>query len=117
MLAEARALAARCPPGAVQLDAGCGPGSYLGALGRPAVAVDAAHAMLVLARTAAPDVPGVQADLEALPFRRRSLGGAWARNSYVHVPKRHLPLALARLHDALEVDAPVMLTFITGDQE
>src|SRR4051812_35764859 len=76
MLPEARALAARCEPGALRADLGCGPGSYLGALGRPLVALDAAHAMLVLARGDAPDVPGVQADLEAIPFRRHSLGGA-----------------------------------------
>src|SRR5947209_3203795 len=83
MLPEAAAFAGRVRPGAVRLDAGCGPGS----------------------------------DLEALPFRGRSLGGAWARNSYVHVPKVRLPMALARLHDALDVGAPAVLTFISGDRE
>ena len=117
MLPEAGELAARVRAGGLRVDAGCGPGNYLAALGRPAVALDAAHAMLVLAREAAPDVPGVQADLEALPFRRGALAGAWARNSYLHVPKARLPLALARLHDALRVDAPLALTLISGDRE
>jgi TDG/mug DNA glycosylase family protein len=59
----------------------------------------------------------VQADLEALPFRDRSLGGAWASNSYLHVPRRHLPLALARLHWALAVGAPLTLSTVAGDGE
>ena len=79
-------------------DLGCGPGIYLPFLGRPAVGVDAARAMLDLSRAAAPDVPVAAADLEALPFAREKLGGAWARNSYLHVPAPRLPMALAHLH-------------------
>ena len=37
----------------------------------------------------------VQADLEALPFRRGALATAWARNSYVHLPRTSIPAALA----------------------
>src|SRR4051794_9387114 len=55
-----------------------------------------------------------QGDLEALPFARGSLGGAWARNSYVHVARNAMPMALARLHDAMAVDAPLYLTMIGG---
>jgi TDG/mug DNA glycosylase family protein len=114
---QARAFAARCLIGLPSLDVGSGPGSYLPDLGRPLVALDAARAMLALARDVAPEVPGVQADLEALPFRRGCLGGAWARASYLHIARAALPLALARLHDALAVGAPVHLSLRHGEGE
>src|SRR6185436_1988680 len=62
---------------AITADLGCGAGLHLAHLPRPAVALDAAGAMVALAREAAPDVPGVRADLEALPFRRGALGAGW----------------------------------------
>ena len=67
-------------------------------------------------KIARPRLP-VAADLEALPFRAQSLGGAWARNSYLHVAKAHLPFALAHLHGALAVDAPLELSVTAGDGE
>ena len=102
-------------PGAVTADLGCGPGSYLPHLARPTVALDAAFAMLPLAREAAPDAWAIQADLEALPFRRAALGAAWARASYLHVRTERLPAALADLHRALVVGAPATLSVIAGD--
>ena len=65
----AAAFSTRVEPGRVRADLGCGPGLYLDRLGGPVVGVDAAFAMLRLAREARPDVPVLQADLEALPFR------------------------------------------------
>ena len=115
--AQAAAFAARCLPGLPRLDVGSGPGSYLADLGRPAVALDAAFAMVDIARRIAPDVPVVQADLEAPPLRRGSLGGAWARASYLHVPRTHLPMALARLHDSLAVGAPLHMSMHLGEGE
>jgi TDG/mug DNA glycosylase family protein len=112
----ARAFAATCLPGRVVADLGCGPGIYVDDLPRPLVALDAAAAMLDLVG-ARPGVVRVQADLEALPFRDRSLGGAWARNTYLHVPKARLPLELARLHWAMDVGAPLTLSVVGGDSE
>src|SRR5204862_22407 len=57
------------------------------------------------------------ADLERLPFRPQSLGGAWARNSYLHLPAQRLPLALADLHRVTAPDAPIFLRVIPGDYE
>lgn len=114
--ARATAFAAGCLPGRPVADLGCGPGTYvdhLGSAGRPVVAVDAAAAMLALC----PPGPRVQADLEALPFRDRSLGGAWARHSYHHLSRTRLPLALARLHWALSPGAPVCLSVRAGEGE
>jgi double-stranded uracil-DNA glycosylase len=103
--------------GAPRVDLGCGPGLYTSILGEPVVALDAAFNMLALARAAAPEAWCVQADLELLPFRPQSLGGAWARNSYLHVPTQRLPAALAELNRATAVDAPIFLRFIPGDYE
>lgn len=116
-LDRAAAFAGRCLPGRPVVDLGCGPGGYLPALPRPVVGLDAAAAMLLLARTHSPDALVVRADLLALPFRDRSLGGGWSRNSHLHLRKVDLPLALARLHWALEVGAPLEMSVATGDHE
>ena len=76
------------------LDVGCGPGGYLPDLlasGAPVVALDAARAMLDLAHDTAPMALRLRADIVALPFRPFSLGAAWARNTYLHVRRAHLP--------------------------
>jgi len=96
------------------VDLGCGPGWHLPHLGTGAVGLDAARAMLDLAPA---DHPRVQARLDALPFRRGSLGGAWGSKSYVHLARTAVPLALADLHRALVPDAPVDLTVFGGDTE
>jgi len=111
-------LAGRALPGLPVADLGCGPGNYLADLGPAVVAVDAAAAMLAVARgQGCPAARFVQADLETLPLRDRSVGAAWASNSYLHVPKDRLPLALARLHWAMAVDAPLALSVVAGDGE
>ncbi len=110
-------LAGRVLPGLPVADLGCGPGHYLADLGPAVVAVDAAGAMLTVARTQGHAAPMVQADLEALPLRDGALGGAWASNSYLHVPRDRLPLALARLHWALAVGAPLAMSVMVGDGE
>lgn len=115
--ADARAFADRVPVGGVRTDLGSGPGRYTGDLGEPVVAVDAARAMLTLVRSRAPRALLVQADLEALPFRDGALGGAWANRCYQHVYRDALPLALARLHRALGVGAPVEATMFCGEGE
>jgi TDG/mug DNA glycosylase family protein len=111
----ARAFAERVAPGELRIDVGCGAGRYLGDIGAPVVGIDASRAMLDLAREAVPHALLVEADLEALPFRDRSLGGAWANMSYLHVPRPRLPMALARLHWALRPGAPYVLQVLAGD--
>lgn len=113
----ALAFAATLPPGARCADLGCGPGIYLGDLPQPAVALDASLPMLRRARETVPGALAVQADLLALPLRRGSLDGGWARNSYVHVGKAALPVALAELHQALAGDSPAVVSLLTGDDE
>jgi TDG/mug DNA glycosylase family protein len=104
----------RVDVGAVRVDAGCGPGRSTAELGTPVLALDAAFAMVALARDAAPGALGVRADLEALPVRFQGLGGAWAQCSYLHVPKPRLPAALAELHHATRPGAPLVLGMKRG---
>jgi len=108
--------ARRVPPGEPRLDLGCGPGWHTAALGDPAVALDAAKAMLDLVVANAPRALCVQADLEALPFGRGALGGTWAHKCYMHVPAEHVPLALADLHRTMRVGAPLHLQ-VTSDRQ
>jgi TDG/mug DNA glycosylase family protein len=114
--AHAERFGARVTEG-LPVDLGCGPGWYTDALGRPAIALDATEAMVRRTRAVAPTALAVRADLAALPFRPRSLGGGWARNTYVHVRSVDVPAALADLHRALRVGAPVELTFFGGEVE
>jgi TDG/mug DNA glycosylase family protein len=90
-------------------DLGCGHGPHVAALGAPVVAVDASFPLLQHAGG-----HRVQADLEALPLRGGSLGAAWASKSYQHVGHDDLPAAVADLHRALRVGAPVGLTLFAG---
>lgn len=98
------------------LDAGCGPGSYAAELGGDAVGLDLSAAMLERARAVGARHL-VRADVAALPFRHRSLGGAWSRHSHLHLPKRHLPMAMAGLQWAMEVGAPLTMSLWPGEGE
>src|SRR5690606_39101718 len=93
-----------------------GPGWYTAALGRRSVAIDAALTMVRRTLEVAPHAMAAQADLAALPFRRGSLGGGWARNTYVHLRPEVVPAALADLHRALMVGAPAELTFFVRSE-
>ena len=97
------------------VDLGCGTGAYLTSLGTSVVGLDASASMLERASTHG--APLVRADLGRLPFRPGSVAAAWARNSYLHVPHDELPLALAELHRALPVGAPVAASFISGPHD
>jgi TDG/mug DNA glycosylase family protein len=109
------AFAARVPADAIRLDLGCGPGWHTGLLGEPVVALDAAAAMLSHVGEFAPAAWTVQADLESLPFRRASIGATWAHKCYMHIAAERLPLALADLHRAMPVDAPLHIK-VTSDR-
>ncbi len=102
-------------PGVVRTDLGCGPGLDLSHLGDPVVGLDAAAAMLVEARRRAPGASLVRADVARLPFRSGVLGGAWAAKSLQHLPLGGWPLALAGIHRALVLGAPLHLKVFAGD--
>jgi TDG/mug DNA glycosylase family protein len=114
---HAVAFARRAPARALRIDLGCGAGRYTSDLGAPCIALDASAAMLASCRMAAPGALLVQADLEALPFGTNTLHGGWAHMSYLHVPRVRLPAALADLHRAMVVGAPLEIQVLAGDYE
>jgi len=112
---RAREFARRIERGAMVADLGCGPGWYAAVLRRAGLSVvglDLTRAMLVEARKRERRLPLVRADLVHLPFARESLDGAWARNSYFHVPARELPVALGELHRVLRRGARIAVTLV-----
>jgi len=96
-------------------DLGCGAGRYLGEIGPPVIGVDATAAMLELARRSG--CPLVRADLEALPFGDATLAGAFARHSYLHLPKDRLGSALRDVRRALRPGGHLLVTVIEGSYE
>ncbi|WP_419926942.1 uracil-DNA glycosylase family protein [Candidatus Poriferisocius sp.] len=115
--AAVEAFAALDRPAGITADLGCGPGWHTSVLPQPALAVDAARSMLEMVSDHAPDALRCRADLAALPLAAGSLAGAWASRSYVHLDRRHVPLALADLHRALAPGAPVELHVFEGDAD
>lgn len=115
---RAAVFAAAVPEGGVRIDLGCGPGLYLGVLGRPVVGGDAAFPMCALARAAHPGVAVVVHDAEALPFRPGSSAGVWASKCLQHLDADRLPEALAELHRVLPVGGrlEVVLFAPTGEE-
>jgi TDG/mug DNA glycosylase family protein len=114
---RAERFAAAVTRGARRLDLGSGPGHYLGLLGTPVVALDAAPAMLVEARRLHPQAPGVAADFEELPFRTGSFGGIWANKCLQHVDPGALPLVLGELRRVLDVGGRLGLLVFAGEGE
>ncbi len=96
------------------LDLGCGPGQYLSRLPEGSIALDAVAELLEEVPSHSPAALRVQADLARLPFRRGSLGAAWANKSLVHLPRAEVPMALWDLHRCLRLGAPVTLGLFPG---
>ncbi len=98
------------------VDLGCGPGWFTPHVGANAIALDATPAMLARVPDHAPDARRVLASVDALPFRRGALGGAYASKVYVHLPRHAVPAALADLHRALAPRAPIELVVFGAEE-
>lgn len=94
------------------LDLGCGTGrdtEFLHERGLPVVCADLSTAML-RATTARCQVPAVQLDMRALPFRTGTLVGAWVCASLLHLPRTGIPAVLDELHRVLCVGGRVAVS-------
>ncbi len=93
------------------------PGSYFASLG---TAIDRsrrrAWAMVGLRplRRTGPTSPSSKPTWGGCRLLPDALGGAWARASYLHLSRPELPLALAQLHRALALGAPLEMTLRAG---
>lgn len=96
-------------------DLGCGTGRYFDQIGPPLVGLDVTAAMLGLASHR--QTPLVRGDLEALPFRTGRLEGAFARHSYLHVPKGRFPAAVGELRRVIRPGGMALLSMIEGDYQ
>jgi len=115
--ADAERFAGKVAHGSLRLDVGCGAGRYTGLLGTPVIGLDASGVMLGESRSLVPEAMYVQSDIEALPFTRGSLSGAWSWMTHHHIPRVRLPMALWDLHRVLSVGAPFELQVLRGDHE
>ncbi len=100
------------------LDAGCGPGAWVGTLaagGRQVVGVDVSRRFLGVARQTRPTVPFLRASLGALPLRTGSVGGVLAWYSVVHTVPEALPGLLGELGRVLAPRGSLLLGFFDGD--
>ncbi|MGJ3264730.1 MAG: class I SAM-dependent methyltransferase [Salinarimonas sp.] len=100
-------------PGGRVLDVGCGAGepiaAFVAGAGHPVTGIDAAQAMLVLARARAPLGDWRVADMHSLDLGRR-FAGVVAWDSFFHLTPGAQRETLPRLAAHLEPGAPLMLT-------
>lgn len=107
----------RLSPRARLLDLGCGGGQdakYLSERGYRVVGLDRTVALLSFARTRAPRLPLILADICRLPLRRDSLDGIWAAASLIHLPKSELRGTLAELLCMIRSSGTLAATFTHG---
>ncbi|MFI7102285.1 class I SAM-dependent methyltransferase [Streptomyces sp. NPDC050161] len=99
-------------------DLGCGPGhitAYLDELGLAACGVDAAPAMIKLARQAYPGLRFDVGSMTALNIADGALGGILSRWSIIHTPPQELPAILAEFHRVLAPGGHLLIGFSAGD--
>ncbi|MBC7284144.1 class I SAM-dependent methyltransferase, partial [Hoeflea sp.] len=105
--------AALVPPGGAILDAGCGAGDpiarYLSGLGHRVTGVDAARAMIDLARKNFPGGDWRQADLRRLDLGQ-TFDGVIGWDSFFHLTPEEQRTALVLLASHLESEGALMLT-------
>lgn len=118
-LQDVRRFAALAGPGAMVLDAACGPATDLRALsdaGLHPVGVDLSAGALLEARMLLPRHPLVRAPLHDLPFRVPSFRGLWLSAALIHLPRSAWRDTFAGLLRYLE-RGPVYFTCIRGNAD
>jgi len=99
-------------------DLGCGPGhvtAYLDGLGLAAFGVDAAPAMIELARRAYPGLRFDVGTMAALNIADGVLDGVLSRWSVIHTPPQELPVILAEFHRVLAPGGHLLIGFSASE--
>jgi len=101
-------------------EVGCGSGRITAHLADAAlriVGLDMSPGMIMVARSARPDLAFAVADSGALPLRAGALGGLVAWYSLIHLPTELLPDVLAEFARVTRPAAPVVVAFQSGEGE
>ena len=115
-LQEVRRFAALAEPGALILDAGCGPATDLRVLrdaGLHPVGVDLSMGALREARMLLPRQALVRAPFTRLPFRERSFRGLWLSAALAHLPRAQWSATLTTLMTFMS-GGPVYFSTVRG---
>ena len=105
------------PERARLLDLGCGAGQdarFLSTIGHRVIGLDRTMPLLRFAKTRAPLMPLVLADMRSLPVRPGSVDGIWAAASLMHVPKPTARKILATLRDCMRPNGLLAATVTHG---
>ncbi len=105
------------PQPARLLDLGCGAGQdarFLTTIGHRVIGLDRTMPLLRFAKTRAPLVPLVLADMRSLPVRPGSVDGIWAAASLMHMPKPIARKILATLRDCVRPNGLLAATVTHG---
>ena len=104
-------------PAALWIDLGGGPARHPDTVGGPDIFLDRSVAVLDACRRQNPDVLCVQGDVEHLPIRRGSVGGArWWMTDH-RLPRVRLPLALWEVHRILAVGSPLAFQMVRTEND
>ncbi len=98
-------------------DLGCGPGHvtrHLHRLGRQVIGIDLSPAMVEIARRSSPGPEYRVGSMLDLDLADRSLGGAIAFYSIVHLTHEELPRAFAELRRVLRPEGVALIAFHVG---
>jgi ubiquinone/menaquinone biosynthesis C-methylase UbiE len=105
------------PAGPV-VDAGCGTGRMtrlLASLGVAISGTDLSPGMIAVARRSSPELTFEVAELSALPYGDRRLGGVFAWYSIIHLPPGDLPRVFAEFYRVLAPGGYALLSFQVGE--
>ncbi|MFD0033059.1 class I SAM-dependent DNA methyltransferase [Streptomyces sp. NPDC127172] len=99
-------------------DVGCGPGhitAHLHSLGVDAFGIDVSPGMVGVARSDHPELRFEVGSMTDLDLANKSIAGALAFWSLIHVPDDEVPTVLDGFRRALRPGAPLLIGFHVGD--
>lgn len=111
-------LVRRDHPGAIVIDAGCGPGQHTDRLDRAGLAVrgvDLSPAMIEIARRHRPDLPFAVGSMTELDLADGAAGAVFAHYSIIHIAPDDVPAVLAEFARVLAPGGYLLLGFQSGD--